>query len=77
MRSHIFIEWEREKINEFLDQGTITEGFPTIKTRMFKNLPKITEDFKLGLEFWLALKKDAPMELRGFALYSYIWTWSI
>ena len=73
MRSYIFTEWERERITEFLDHGTIPDGLPTIKTRMFQNLPKITEDFKLGLEFWSALQNEASTELRGLALDSHIW----
>jgi PAS domain S-box-containing protein len=73
MRSYIFTEWERKKINEFLDHGTTTDGLPTIKTRMFQNLPKITEDFKLGLEFWSALRNEASTELKGFALDTHMW----
>jgi len=52
LRSYIFTEWEREKINEFLDHGTIPDGLPTIKTRIYQNLEKITEDIKLGFKFW-------------------------
>lgn len=73
MRSYIFTEWERERITEFLDHGTISEGFPTIKTRMLQNLPKITKDFKLGLEFWSAVQNEASTELREFALSSHLW----
>ncbi|MBN2334259.1 PAS domain S-box protein [Candidatus Bathyarchaeota archaeon] len=73
MRSYLFTEWERERIIEFLNYGTIPDGFPIIKTRMLKNLPKITEDFKLGFEFWSALQNEASPELRGFALNSHMW----
>jgi len=73
MRSYIFTEWERERITEFLDHGTIPDGLPTIKTRMLQNLPKITEDIKLGLEFWSTLQNEASTELRDFALGSNIW----
>lgn len=73
MRSYIYTEWERERITEFLNHGTIPDGLPTIKTRMLKNLPKITQDFKLGLEFWTAVQNEASMELRDFALDSHIW----
>ena len=73
MRSYIFTEWERKRITEFLDHGTIPEGFPTVKTRMLQNLPKITQDFKLGLEFWSAVQNEASTELREFALSSHLW----
>ena len=73
MRSYIFTEWERERITEFLNHGTLPDGFPVIKTRMLKNLPKITEDFKLGFEFWSAVQNEASTELRDFALDSHIW----
>jgi len=73
MRSYIFTEWERERITEFLDHGTIPDGFPTIKTRMLQNLPKLTEDIKIGLEFWSTLQNEASTELRDFALVSHIW----
>jgi len=73
MRSYIFTEWEREKINEFLDHGTIADGLPTIKTRIYQNLEKITEDIKLGFEFWSALQNEASTEKRDYALDSHIW----
>jgi PAS domain S-box-containing protein len=73
MRSYIFTEWERERITKFLDRGTMPDGFPIIKTRMLKNLPKLTEDIKLGLEFWSAVQNEAPIELRDFARASHIW----
>jgi PAS domain S-box-containing protein len=73
MRSYIFTEWERERITEFLDHGTIPDGLPTIKTRMLQNLPKLTEDIKIGLEFWSTLQNEASTELRDFALGSHIW----
>ena len=73
MRSYIFTEWEREKINEFLDHGTIPDGLPTIKTRIFQNLEKITEDLKLGFKFWSILQNEATTQLRDYALESHIW----
>ncbi len=73
MRSYIFTEWEREKINEFLDHGTVPKGLPTIKTRIYQNLHNVTEDIKLGFEFWLALQSEASTELREYALDSHIW----
>jgi PAS domain S-box-containing protein len=73
LRSYIFTEWEREKINEFLDHGTIPDGLPTIKTRIYQNLKKLTEDIKLGFEFWSALQAEASTELRDYALDSHIW----
>jgi PAS domain S-box-containing protein len=73
MRGYIFTEWERERINEFLDQGTTPDGLPTIKTRMYQNLPRIVEDIKLGFEFWSALKNEASTELRELALDSHMW----
>jgi PAS domain S-box-containing protein len=73
MRSYIFTEWEREKINEFLDHGAIPKGLPTIKTRIYQNLQKITEDIKLGFEFWMALQNEVSTELREYALESHLW----
>ena len=73
MRSYIFTEWEREKINDFLDHGAITKGLPTIKTRIYQNLHNITEDIKLGFEFWLASQNEASTELREYALESHLW----
>ena len=73
MRGYIFTEWEREKITEFLNHGTIPDGLPTIKTRMLKNLPTITQDIKLGLEFWSAIQNEASIELRDIAVNSHIW----
>jgi len=68
LRSYIFTEWEREKINEFLDHGTIPDGLPTIKTRIYQNLEKIKEDIKLGFKFWSTLQNEAST-----ALDSHIW----
>ena len=73
MRRYIFTEWERERITEFLNHGTIPDGLPIIKTRMLKNLPKITQDFKLGFEFWAAVQNEASIELRDFATESHLW----
>lgn len=73
MRGYIFTEWEREKITEFLNNGAIPDGLPTIKTRMLKKLPQITEDIKLGLEFWSAVQNEASTELRDIAINSHIW----
>ncbi len=73
MRSYIFTELERDKIKEFLDHGTIPDGLPTIKTRIFQNLEKITEDIKLGFVFWSALQNEASTKVRNYALDSHIW----
>jgi len=73
MRGYIFTEWERERIIQYLQTGTIPDGFPIIKMRILKNLPNLTQDIKLGLELWATLKNEAPLELRDFALESHLW----
>ena len=73
MRGYIFTEWERKRITQYLNTGTIPDGFPIIKMRILENLPNLIQDIKLGIGLWAKLQNEASVELRDFALESHLW----